>query len=100
MLDTKTISIFEGILNKELPHSFCISYDMITNNKCTIQDGYVSNGKDWLGDKPRCNYALVIFEIVYDENVRDLFHLGSAVFSSVGNNWRLQHYKIDTTMGI
>ena len=52
MLDTKTISIFEGILNKELPHSFCVSYDMITNNKCTIQDGYVSNGKDWLGDKP------------------------------------------------
>ena len=82
-------SKLEGILKKEFP-----------KNKCTIQDGFISNGKDWLGDKPRGNYALVIFEIVYDENVRDLFHLGSAVFSSVGNNWRLQHYKIDTTMGI
>ena len=89
MLDTNTISTLEGILNEEYPE-----------DKYTIQDGFISNGKDWLGDKPRCNYALVIFEIVYDENVRDLFHLGSAVFSSVGNNWRLQHYKIDTKMGI
>jgi|TARA_R110002020_G_scaffold429333_1_gene638885 hypothetical protein len=92
MLDTKTISIFEGILNKEL-----------SENSITIQDGFVSNGKDWLGDKPRCNYALVVFEIIYDKNVRDLFHLGSAVFSdgySIRPIWRLQHYKIDTKMGI
>ena len=38
-----------------------------------------------------------------DKNVRDLFHLGSAVFSdgySIRPIWRLQHYKIDTKMGI
>ena len=90
MLDTKTISMLEGILNEELPE-----------NKCTIQDGFISEGKDWLGDKPRCNYALVIFEIVYDEDVfPDIFHFGSAVFVSVGQDWRLQHYKIDKKMGI
>jgi len=82
-------SKLEGILKKEFP-----------KNKCTIQDGFISNGKDWLGDKPRANYALVIFEIIYDENVEDLFHLGSAVFVSVGLDWRLQHYKIDKKMGI
>ena len=90
MLDNKTISTFESILKKELPE-----------NKCTIQDGFISNGKDWLGDKPRANYALVIFEIVYDEDVfPDIFHFGSAVFVSVGQDWRLQHYKIDKKMGI
>jgi len=90
MLDNKTISTFEGILKKELPE-----------NKCTIQDGFISNGKDWLDDKPRCNYALVIFKIVYDEDVfPDVFHLGSAVFVSVGLDWRLQHHQIDIKMGI
>ena len=83
-------SKLEGILKKEFP-----------KNKCTIQDGFISNGKDWLGDKPRANYALVIFEIVYDKDVfPDVFHLGSAVFVSVGQDWRLQHYKIDKKMGI
>ena len=105
MLDNKTISTFEDILNDELseskPNSICGR-----NIKCTIQDGFISNGKDWLGDKPRCNYALVIFEIVYDEDafgeyiIPDVFHLGSAVFVSVGQDWSLQHYKIDKKMGI
>ena len=82
-------SKLEGILKKEFP-----------KNKCTIQDGFISNGKDWLGDKPRANYALVIFEIIYDENVEDLFHLGSAVFVNDGKDWRLQHYQIDVKMNI
>jgi hypothetical protein len=94
MLDAKTISTLEGILNEELLESICCS-------QCTIQDGKISNGKDWLGDKPRCNYALVIFQIIYDKDVfPDYFHLGSAAFISVGQNWRLQHYKIDHKMGI
>ena len=95
MLDNKTISTFEGILKKELPEN------KGARRKCTIQDGFISNGKDWLGDKPRANYALVIFEIVYDEDVfPDVFHLGSAVFVSVGLDWRLQHHQIDIKMGI
>ena len=81
-------SKLEGILKKEFP-----------KNKCTIQDGFISNGKDWLGDKPRCEYALVIFEIVYDENA-GVFHLGSAVFVNDGKDWRLQHYQIDVKMNI
>ena len=94
MLDTKTISIFEGILNEELS-------DRIFLPQCTIQDGFISQGKNWLGDKPRCDYGLVIFQIVYDKDVfPDRFHLGSAVFVSVGQDWSLQHYKIDNTMGI
>jgi len=90
MLDNKTISTFEDILNDELSG---------IKSGC-IQDGFISHGKNWLWDKPRCDYALIIFEITYDENVESLFHLGSAVFVSVGQDWSLQHYKIDTTMGI
>ena len=91
MLDTKTISIFEDILNEELSG---------IKSGC-IQDGFISHGKNWLWDKPRCDYGLVIFQIVYDKDVfPDYFHLGSAVFVSVGQDWSLQHYKIDTTMGI
>ena len=94
MLDTKTISTLEDILNDELSESE-------SNSKCTIQDGFISNGKDWLGDKPRANYALVIFEIVYDKDVfPDVFHLGSAVFVNDGKDWRLQHYQIDVKMNI
>ena len=90
MLDTNTISTLEGILNERYPE-----------DKYTIQDGFISQGKNWLGDKPRCDYGLVIFQIVYDKDVfPDYFHLGSAVFVSVGQDWSLQHYKIDTTMGI
>ena len=93
-INTNTISKLEDILNDELSESE-------SNSKCTIQDGFISNGKDWLGDKPRANYALVIFEIIYDKDVfPDVFHLGSAVFVSVGLDWRLQHYKIDKKMGI
>ena len=91
MLDNKTISTFEDILNEELSG---------IKSGC-IQDGFISYGKNWLWDKPRCDYGLVIFQIVYDKDVfPDYFHLGSAVFVSVGQDWSLQHYKIDTTMGI
>jgi len=91
MLDNKTIGTFEDILNDELSG---------IKSGC-IQDGFISHGRNWLWDKPRCNYALVIFEMVYDKDVfPDVFHLGSAVFVSVGQDWRLQHYKIDKKMGI
>ena len=47
-INTNTISKLEDILNDELSESE-------SNSKCTIQDGFISNGKDWLGDKPRAN---------------------------------------------
>tara|TARA_R110000744_G_scaffold226785_1_gene345128 strand:+ start:13 stop:288 length:276 start_codon:yes stop_codon:yes gene_type:complete len=88
-VNDETISLLEDILNEEL-----------SENSITIQDAFFSNGNNWLGDKPRCNYILAIFEIVYNENLRDVFHLGSVVFVSSGLDWRLQHYQIDVKMGI
>tara|TARA_R110000824_G_scaffold193053_1_gene375403 strand:+ start:222 stop:518 length:297 start_codon:yes stop_codon:yes gene_type:complete len=98
MLDTNTISTLEGILNEEYPE-----------DKYTIQDGFISNGKDWLGDKPRSNYALAILRVDFDRTNRGVckgceedFHLGNAVFVQGGNGrqWYLQSHHVDPTMGI
>ena len=109
MLDTNTISTLEGILNERYPE-----------DKYTIQDGFISQGRNWVGDKPRGDHALVIFKIEFGfanlgyvldskgdihgvcEGCEEDFHLGSAVFVQGGNGreWFLQHRHIDATMGI
>jgi len=98
MLDTNTISTLEGILNERYPE-----------DKYTIQDGFISQGKDWLGDKPRGDYALAIFRVDFDcanfgvcKGCEEDFHLGNAVFVQGGNGrqWYLQNHHVDPTMGI
>jgi len=98
MLDTNTISTLEGILNERYPE-----------DKYTIQDGFISQGRNWVGDKPRGDHALVIFKIEFDyanhgvcKGCEEDFHLGSAVFVQGGNGreWFLQHHHVDPTMGI
>jgi len=98
MLDANMISTLEGILNERYPE-----------DKYTIQDGFISQGRNWLGDKPRGNYALAIFRVDFDyanggvcKGCEEDFHLGNAVFvqGGDGRQWYLQNHHADPTMGI